>query len=170
MEKEDLKYAISRFDAYYKHIDSKGRFLLGFNTFLIGGVILAVSSILEDSYGWYKVVLSSLLFIEIILTLISIGYVIVALMPYTKGESVEKKKYKSLFFYGSVANMTETTFCKKIKKYSQVDVLKDLSKQMFLLSKGLNHKFQTLKIAFRFNGVAVVVLFVILIMVVVNAL
>lgn len=147
MEKEKLsehgKFIIERFDHYYDSINNKGNFFLTINTFLIGVIVSGYTFLqeklkLDNTIQWLIAILA-------LLGLVSIVFTIWAILPYLK--SGNRKKYKSLLFFGSISEYSEIEFIKAFNENTDEAIRQDISRQIYTLAKGLNKKFARLKVA-----------------------
>jgi hypothetical protein len=139
MEKERLQFCIERWDHFYDSINNKSTVFLGLSTFIVGGLVASYPSILEKVH-------SSLWIHFLMLALIGLGVTIMIIVIKASTPFLSKKE-KSLFYFGAVACLTEDDFYSKSSCSTAEDDLKDLRKQAFQLSQGLNKKFSRLKTA-----------------------
>jgi hypothetical protein len=149
MDKETLKFIIQRYDGLYNAVNSKANYFLAINTF-IGGAILASYKPLLDLIP--KTSISSIAFYnciviaELIIVVISIFTTCLAINPFLKsGNSLKKNKYKSLIYFGSVADFKKKDYKHKIKEMKDEELLNDMVKQAWILATGLKMKFKYLK-------------------------
>lgn len=134
---EHLKFLIERFDHYYDSVNNKGNAMLVINTFSIGGIAAFYTAFQDDVTwtGWLK-------FFGIALCLLwaaSLFFTSWALLPYQKSGS------NSLVFFGDISSLTEANFQRKFSAQQDADITTDLQRQVYLLSKGLAHKFRLLR-------------------------
>lgn len=149
---ENQKYIISRFDHYYDSVNNKGNFLITFQSFLIGAVILGNRKLddLVDDNAW-QFVFNGLAIIITILALWAIYFLLRAILPYTKSGSTVSNAYKSVIFFNSIESFADqAAYDTNIKNISDVDFSKDLSYQTYNLACGLATKFRKLNVAINF--------------------
>lgn len=147
MNIKELKYLLSRFDTYYTAVNVKSNFLLAFNTFFGGAIILSRDNILSLATKDCSLFLNVSLAIFFLLTLISTGFIILAINPFLSHGSKHGDGYASLLFFGSVSKLTFNEFESRVKEADQEIINRDFTKQIHLLSKGLSTKYNRLKIA-----------------------
>tara|TARA_R110002051_G_scaffold76285_2_gene139478 strand:- start:32 stop:547 length:516 start_codon:yes stop_codon:yes gene_type:complete len=138
---EQLRFVLTRFDHYTEGANSKGNFLLAFCGFLVGFVGSNYSEIIAINNNAYENLTGILLFMILTLGLFSIGFIIIAVSPFLKSNNSSNKKYHSLIFFNSIAQMDEKEFTKEIKKQKENSIVEDLSKQVHIISNGLNSKY-----------------------------
>lgn len=140
-EVEQSRYVLSRFDHYIEGANSKGNFLLAFSTFLFGFIVTSFNDIVEfnchNGENWTKGLLIGIL----VMGIISIALTIAAVFPFLKTNNSTSKKYHSLVFFNSIAEMEEEDFLKQYKEQKDKKVCKDLAMQIHAISKGLKAKY-----------------------------
>lgn len=147
---DQSRYVLNRFDHYIEGANSKGNFLLAFSAFLFGFIITSFNYILEmNNCKSYKLT-ASLLVVTLIFGLISIAFTIAAVFPFLKTNNSSSKKYHSLVFFKSIAEMDEKDFLKEFKNQSDKKVNKDIVKQIYAISEGLKVKYDRISWAIRF--------------------
>ena len=149
MEKqtENTKFIIQRYDNYITGANTKGNFLIAFNTFLTGGIITSYTKIKE------LVILSlGKTFIEIqicilfILSILTILLVIKAVYPFLKSGNSSVEKYHSHIFFNSVAEFnSDKKYYESLTGLSDEEFNRDLANQAFQLAKGLKNKYRFLE-------------------------
>lgn len=143
MNKEELQFTINRFDSYYESANNKGNFYIGYNIFVLGGLI----SLKKEFNELLKndTTLTTLCLILTFLSCLSIVYILLSSLPFLK--SGNNETYKSLYFFGSISKMTFREYKQNIESNNEEKTHNDLLNQSYQLSKGLNDKFQYLKYA-----------------------
>lgn len=137
---EHLKFIITRFDAYYENVNSKGAFYIALNSFFAGGIIAGYSS-LSQQFVCTKPI-NFLLVSQLACAAISTIYVLYAINPFvTDGNN------HSITYFGSIAKMNLPDFRSKIDTSKPEDIQHDLEEQSLELAKGLNGKFLKLQCA-----------------------
>jgi hypothetical protein len=152
---EHSKFLIERFDHYYDSVNNKGAFLLGINTFLLGGVCAGYISLIDkvkiDMY------LTALSILTVVPCLISIFLTICAITPYLKDNHLNDDN-PSLFFFGGIARHECQYFIEKYERLEEPDILNDSVRQIHSLARGLSSKFSYLKKASAFLKIEFIVL------------
>ena len=109
-----LEKNLNRFDAYINVINTKAAFLVSFNTFVLGTLLLGQKNILT---GFGSVTLSCWAVFLFILCLISITIAItlsfLAVNPFMKSGN-RCESYKTLLFFKSVSDMGIREYKEKI--------------------------------------------------------
>jgi len=142
MEKDRLIYTINRFDHYFESVNNKTAVYIAINTFILSGVLASyvnVGKYIKEYIGTFNLILCTILGLGLITLII----LVLASIPYFS------KKPKSLFYFGTIGSLSKDDFIEQSKKYDSKDELKDLRSQVHILSKGLNKKFERLKISGR---------------------
>lgn len=140
-EIEHSRYVLTRFDHYIEGANSKGNFLLAFSAFLFGFVIASFNEIVSfNRYANNEWTVGFLIAI-LILGLGSIAFTISAVYPFLKTNNSSSKKYHSLIFFNSIAEMKEDEFLKQYRAQKDKKAEKDLVKQIYAISKGLKKKY-----------------------------
>lgn len=140
MEKDRLTYTISRFDHYFESVNNKTAVYIAINTFILGGILTSYSNVNEYIKEYVDIFNISLCII-LGLGLFTIIILILASIPYFS------KKPNSLFYFGTICSLSKDDFIEQSKKYDSKNELKDLRNQVHILSKGLNKKFERLKLS-----------------------
>ncbi len=160
MEKERLIYTISRFDHYFESVNNKTTVYIAINTFVLGGILAGYAGV-SDYIHEYENIFNVVLSIILGLGLITLIIMVLASIPYFS------KKPNSLFYFGTISSLSKDDFIEQSKKYDSKDEVKDLRSQVYVLSKGLNKKFEHLQVAgrllvFQFAGlVPLIIIFLI---------
>lgn len=150
---------IERFDSYYAGINNKGSFLLAFNTFFIGLVVVNYKNLLSSVIDNLKCYLCGIIVIIVFSFISSIFFTIKAIVPYFGSENINRKK--SCWFFYDIATDDKETFFNRINNYTADDIASDLNNQIFELSVGLKKKHEDVKIALIFDCI-IICMFVIL--------
>ncbi|WP_430928928.1 Pycsar system effector family protein [Polaribacter marinivivus] len=139
MEKDRLKYCISRFDHYFESVNNKTSVYIAINTFITGSniVLLTQTEITKNLPTCGQVCFWIMLAIGI-LNLILLSIVSI---PYYS------TKPKSIYYFGAISKLTKNEFNKTSKSYTEKEELKDLRSQVFILSEGLTKKYHKLEIS-----------------------
>lgn len=157
------RYILDRFDHYIEGANSKGNFLLAFSAFLFGFVVTSFNDIVAFNNQNAKDWTTFLLVLILIIGIISIGFTISAVFPFLKTNNSSSKKYHSLVFFKSIAEMSEEDFLAQYKEQKDKKVRKDMAKQIYAISKGLKSKYLKISWAIRFVFAQLIILLLIII-------
>jgi hypothetical protein len=151
-KRDHAKLVMNRFDTYIGAVNTRGAFLLAFNTFLFGGIASNHDKILKcvtdpNGASLLKIVLMTLLFLSLVTTALTMK----AVYPFLSSGNSTKDRYHSLIFFKSVAEFTDANeYFDKWNDISDEDAEADIIKQSFHLARGLNKKYTALSWAIRF--------------------
>lgn len=141
--RDQIKFIIQRYDNYINGVNTKGNFLLVFNTFLAGAIatnyVNIISKIeLTNAIVGFKIILA--LFLAVVL--FAVINIFKAVYPFLTSGNSTIEGYHSLVFFNSVAEFkTDSDFKTKFNSQSDSDLQNDLTLQSYQLAKGLKHKF-----------------------------
>lgn len=138
-KKETLEFIISRIDNYIDSSQNKNNLFLALNTILLGGIITLISSNVKLCPKILLIILGAIS----VLATISILITIKSIIPYLNGA---EDKSDSILFFNDINKTSQQEFFDKINTISDTEYIKDLSGQTHSLSKGLDNKYQLLKI------------------------
>jgi len=140
-----LEKNLSRYDTYINAVNAKAAFLVTFNTFVLGTLLLGQKNILS---GFSNVKLSCWAVAFFIICLISIAVAItlsfLAVNPFLKSGN-RSESYKTIIFFKSVANMGLQEYKNRIQQIDDVQLLNDLTCQTHVLAKGATQKFHSIQ-------------------------
>lgn len=162
-EVEQSRYVLSRFDHYIEGANSKGNFLLAFSAFLFGFIVTSFNEIIEFNNYSVKNWTIGLLIAILVFGIISIGLTIAAVFPFLKTNNSTSKKYHSLVFFNSIAEMKEEDFLLQYKEQKDKKVCKDMAMQIHAISKGLKTKYNRISWSIRLVFVQLTLLLIIVI-------
>ena len=162
-EIENSRYVLDRFDHYIEGANSKGNFLLAFSAFIFGFIVSSFKMIVAFDNSEAKSLTIGLLIIVLIVGLVSIAFTIAAVFPFLKTNNSSSKKYHSLVFFNSIADMEEEDFLKQYNQQKNKKVCKDMEKQIYAISKGLKIKYLRISWAIRLVFVQLILLLSIII-------
>lgn len=135
------QFIINRFDHYYANVNNKGSFYVTINTFLIGGIATAYGFI-QNTFD-INTTLKCLIAIVIISAFVSLALSIFAINPFLKSNN--SSKYRTLLYFGSVAEMKEHEVIEEYQQLTDESINKDMAHQIFILALGLKKKYNLLK-------------------------
>ncbi len=164
-ELENSRYVLDRFDHYIEGANSKGNFLLAFSAFLFGFIVTSFESIVAFNCCSSRSWVVSLLVIILVLGLVSTALTIAAVFPFLKTNNSSSKKYHSLVFFNSIAEMDEENFINAYHEQKEKKVCKDMVKQIYAISKGLKTKYMRISWAIK---LVFLQLFLLLIIIIIN--
>lgn len=137
-----LEKNLSRFDAYINAVNTKAAFLVSFNTFVLGTLLLKHDVILAQ----YSIqAFNSLGRVLFVICMLSIAWAIVnsfrATSPFLK-ESTTTNEQRTLLFFNSVARLGKDAYAERIKQISESELVDDLIGQTHVLAIGAKGKFE----------------------------
>jgi len=163
-QREQTRFIIQRFDTYISSANTKGNFLLAFNTFLTGSVVTNYSKLKElitSEFGLntLNVVLIVLVFVTLLATIFIIG----AVYPFVISGNSSANKYHSHVFFNSVAEFKDAkSFNDSYSAQTDANVDEDLARQAFHLAEGLKAKYRLLEWSMRIVYAELFLLFLVL--------
>lgn len=145
---EEIKYlldkTISRIDTYINLVNTKAAFIVTFNTFIIGAIILNFERIISvPKIKPYPLIVIFLLFIIALSSAVSIGYVFQAVSPFLKSGN-RKNEYSTLLFFGSISEMPLDEYEDGVMSSNEKTIFKDLIRQNHVLATAASEKFDLL--------------------------
>ncbi|MGL1931371.1 MAG: DUF5706 domain-containing protein [Desulfotalea sp.] len=147
---------IKRYDHYVATTNFKVGLMMSFIGAVVFGLTIRVISLNSQpegcNYLYYAAIFSSIL--TAIFSLVAAINLLRAVFPKSKTHN----GYKSLIFFGDVANCENGIdgYTQKIENVTLETLLKDLSKQTFIVAEVTNEKFRILQIAVRIINWAVI--------------
>lgn len=166
-ERDQSKFVIQRFDSYISAANTKGNFLLAFNTFLCGCIVSNYKNLtgLINSQSNLKY-LNIFLWSLFILGLVTTTLIMKSVYPFLKSGNSTKEKYHSLIFFNSVAEYdNDKSFKDVFQGQSDSEVNEDMARQAYYLAKALKSKYNILAWSMRFVFFELVILLAILILI-----
>jgi len=165
-ERDHTKFIIQRFDSYISGANTKGNFLLAFNTFLCGSIIANYKSLLSLIEGRGVQYLNVTLILIMIIGLITTGIIVKAVYPFVRSGNSSKEKYHSHLFFSSVAEYeNEKSFAEAYRQRSDEETDEDMARQAYCLALGLKKKYRWLAWAMRIVFAELALLLIILIII-----
>jgi hypothetical protein len=147
---DHLKFITQRYDTYISGANTKGAFLLAFNTFLCGGLLSNYNTIIKLVNVCHLVYLEGGLVLILITGVVSLVIILLAVYPFLKSGNSSPNKYHSLIYFGSVSSFeTADKYAEAVSKQDEQETYNDLSKQIYQLSKALLKKYNLLAWATR---------------------
>ena len=140
---ETLKHTIDRYDHYYDTINNTGNLYLTLNTFLLGGIITGYYNIKELLAQRCDVIF--FVWVGLLCSLFSIAFTLWAIIPYLNKQSDSVNG--SVLNFGNVSNISFVSFKKMYEELSAEKKYEDYLQQVYLLSQGLQLKFNRLRTA-----------------------
>jgi hypothetical protein len=138
---------LGRFDFYINTTNAKAALLVAYNTFIISGILLKWKDISPcfASHPKLAVTSAALLFLLAILALISLIFTFRTINPYTKTIR-QPGKYHSKIFFGDVSQFESAdSYFESINKSETENLIEDLSKQVYIVARGVDGKFTDMK-------------------------
>lgn len=137
-EKSRLNFTMTRIDHYYDSVNNKSAVYIAINTFITGGVLVLITQTDKPLNGLWNLP-EVCLWACMALGLISLVLLAITSIPFISN------KTNSIYYYGTIAKMSETEFIKKTTNCTDKKDLNDLRVQVYILSKGLISKFEKLR-------------------------
>lgn len=146
LSQEQLKFIMQRYDNYINGANTKGAFLLAFNTFLCGGLLTNYKT-LTDLVGAPHLLYLKLGILFLVLAgIASLVIVLLAVYPFLSSGNSTQDKYHSLIYFGSVAQFPDAkAYHAAILAQDDAAASEDVARQTYLLSKALFSKFKKLE-------------------------
>lgn len=144
-----LDKTLSRIDSLMGAINTKASFIIGFNTFILGAIVLKHKEVLQ-SFTHQKIVQIVPFILLLILAGVGIScvFVFLAVDPFRKSGK-EKSKESSLLYFGSIAEMESDIFEERINEIDSEKLKTDLIIQIHTLAGGLSDKFKNISLSMR---------------------
>ena len=161
MERDRLKYTIDRLDHYFESINNKTALYIALNTFILGSIIAWYSN-QEKSILIYSLIFDILVLILSLLGLVTLILLVRNSLPYIS------KTSDSLLYFNSIKSLSKKDFINKSKKHGKSKEIKDLRKQVHLLSVGLCVKFSRIKLCGQLLIIQFILLFPLFIIFLIN--
>jgi len=145
-----LNKSISRYDNLIESVNTKVNFIIGFNTFLLGSIVLKSSELLSKlNYSFLKLLICIFIFVIFGGICATFYYCFQSVKPYLKSGNVDKN-YKTLLFFDSVSKMKAEVYLESVKSLTDEFLIEDLSRQVHTLSNGLSKKYRSISRCFWF--------------------
>ncbi|WP_158683503.1 Pycsar system effector family protein [Pseudoalteromonas sp. T1lg24] len=147
---------LKRYDHYVATTNFKVGLMMSFIGAIILGLTIRVMSLVPEAgscnYLYYSAIIFSIL--TITFSLCSAINLLRVVFPNTTTSS----DYKSLIFFGDVKNTENGAdgYIKKIEEVTSADLLKDLSKQTYVVAGIIDGKFRLLKTSVRMISYGVI--------------
>ena len=168
---DHLKFIMQRFDTYITSANTKGAFLLAFNTFLCGGLLSNYTMVAGLVSPGLSVYVKIGLFLLIIAGIISLVIVLLAVYPFLKSGNSPTDKYHSLIYFGSVsAYETPEKYIDALKSQEEPDSYYDLGRQIHQVAKGLREKYRKLEWATKIIFIQLAVVLCIIAIIIIDSL
>ena len=124
---ENLKFILERYDHYIESVQSKSNLYITLNTFFLTGAVTLFAGFKDQ----LNECLTVWLLVIISISIISLIYTLLALIPQTK-----KTGQDSVIFFGNVAEMNQPDeYYKSIKDMDENAFKKDLAQQIQQVAK-----------------------------------
>ncbi len=136
---------INRIDFYINTVNSKSAFIVTFNVFILGSILLKYEDIIKQFKNPRISLLVPVLMVVMIFGVgMSLLRVFKAVTPYMDSGN-QPSSYYSLLFFSSVSKLSLDDFRNKVVNLKEKDLLEDLVRQTHVLAKGANDKFIYIK-------------------------
>lgn len=142
---DQLKFIVQRYDSYIGGANTKGAFLLAFNSFVCGGLLSNYKSLAAFvEPGWitsYKLAVLGIF----VLGVASLVVVLLAIFPFLKSGNSSPDRYHSLIYFGSVSMFDNSSkYREALNALDEQAFNVDASNQAFQLARGLRKKYYCL--------------------------
>ena len=140
-----LEKNLSRFDTYINAVNTKAAFLVTFNTFVLGTLLLGQRNILS-SFSNVKLSCWAVLFFICCLISITVAITLsmLAVNPFLRSGN-QGDSYKTILFFKSVSNMNLDEYKDRVQQLDNDQLLNDLTCQTHVLAKGATQKFNAIQ-------------------------
>ena len=145
---EFLWKTIQRYDHYIGTTNAKAAFLIAWNTFLFGTVVVKGKDIASAMapVNWEVVTVAALLCLAAVAALISLWFTFRVVNPFLKSPATPMG-YQSMIFFGHVAQFNKEEYHEHIASMTDDAAIRDLCYQANVLAVGTKGKFARLKCA-----------------------
>jgi hypothetical protein len=141
---QNQKFIIERFDNLYNTINNKGNFLITFQSFLVGAVVVGNRKLddLVTNSNW-KLIFNCSSALLSILALVSLFFLLSAIFPFRRSGRTLSNNYKSLIYFNSIAKFdNQESYHQEIHSADDSKIITDLNCQTYQLACGLSGKFR----------------------------
>lgn len=143
--KDEQKYLLdklfNRMDLYYGSINSKSTFIISFNTFILGTLVIKYKDIMMSFNNQKILCILPVIFLFIILGVsMSLYRVFKAVTPYLSSGN-KPSSYHSILFFGSISEISIEDYINNIESLDDDKLKEDMIRQTHELAVGLNEKF-----------------------------
>lgn len=143
---DHLKLIIQRFDTYISGANTKGAFLLAFNTFLCGGILSNYKTFVGIVGPCVLTFLKIGLLLIFLCGILCLIIVLRAVNPFLKSGNSSSERYHSHIYFGSVAEFdTADKYVNSLIQQEEADNFIDLAKQIHILANTLKKKYRYLE-------------------------
>jgi hypothetical protein len=144
-KKQILEMTINRVDRYTEAINSKSAFIIAFNTFVLGTIVIKYSDILAL---FINSLIKNVVYVLIVALFVGVGasliFCFLAVKPYLKSGN-STGEYVSMIFFKSISSMKIETYKNQIQNLDDDIIINDLCHQNHVLSLGLSNKYKQIQ-------------------------
>lgn len=145
---DDKKYlldkTLSRLDTYITSVNTKAAFIVTFNVFVLGAVIVNCNGVMAPiKIAIYKYLIGLLFYVIAAGAALSVFYVFKAVSPFLKSGNADES-YQTLLFFGSISNMGLDKYRESVLQSDADMIITDLIRQNHILAVGASEKFKNL--------------------------
>lgn len=167
-KEEQLLLTLSRIDEYFGRVDSKAKFWMSFDIFIIGGILLSKDKLISTEICdiYYQYLLTILWGFSLATAFVSLMFSFIATAAFLESGNRKKKKskeYVTLFFFGSIACLSKKEYLRKIRNSSNQSLENDLGEQVYVLSNHLSRKFKWINQSKDFSAISLLAVFLLII-------
>lgn len=136
-----LDKLLSRIDYYIGSINAKSAFIITFNTFILGTILLKYNDTINAfTHEKFSYIIPIIILVILFGSGMSLCNVFKAVIPYMESGN-KPSSYHSLLFFGSISQMSLDDFNDRVLELDKDKLLNDLVRQTHILSIGINNKF-----------------------------
>ena len=155
---------IKRYDSYIISTNAKASLVIAFNSLILGSILFKSNDIISlyCSSG-AKIFIGIIIICISISSLLSLGFVFKVVYPFLGEKIPDTSQHNSIVYFGSVSKLNSTEYYERFELCNDDTLLKDLTEQANILSKGLDSKMLKLRYSIRSIMAGLVCIFILLI-------
>lgn len=152
---------INRYDTITNSTNVKSAILITVNTFIFSAIVLNWETIIHayDPFQSMNLFIAAVVVFLCFTTLVSVSFLVFAIRPYLDSPNGPKGHLSRIFFARVSKNFNSKEYVESIRGASSDNFFEDLAEQVYALAKGLDAKFQFIRIAIWMLIVDIVFLF-----------
>jgi hypothetical protein len=158
MDKDDIDihlFLLRRIDNYFQLATFKASLILPADILLM---VLLLSKEKSADFLEGNFLEKTIAIVSLHSILISIFFASRAVMAFLKGSRAEKR-YQSMIFFGSIAQLPFESFHDEITKIDKNKLSEDIGRQIHLLSKSLTTKFKDINLSIVFLAIGLIAIY-----------
>jgi hypothetical protein len=139
MSSDDLWKVLARLDTIVGAVNAKSSFLIAYNTFIIGTILLKWGSLNGDLSRNVQIFLSSALVGVLVVSFLSLTFTFCAASPFLRSPR-RPNQYHSLLFFGHIHEHPSPEDYWQDVKSAGIDVARDLAFQIHAMADAASRK------------------------------